>query len=80
MNSSATPEQQRLWMEAWRVAGAALEELKRQELGSLTEEQACALSETLLQGITFPQPPSWRDQSSGLVEQQRWFQRYVPSR
>lgn len=73
MDVTAMTEQQRRWIEAWRSAGPALEEIKREELQTMTEDRACAMSDSLLQGIEFPQPPSWRDFDSGLIEQQRAF-------
>ena len=78
VNDSASQEQQRQWIESWRFAGDTLEDLKRQELQAMTEEEACAASDILLQGIEFPRPPSWRDHDSGLVEQQRIFRRSHP--
>lgn len=73
MKLAETPEEQRAWMAQWRSAEKALLEVKREELRALTEEQAQLDSLTLLSMISFPRPPSDRDQSSGLVEQQRWF-------
>ncbi len=35
-----TPEEQRRWMEQWRHAAVALEEMKRYELRMLADEQA----------------------------------------
>src|SRR5215210_4968665 len=73
MKLAETPEEQRAWMAQWRAAEKALLEVKRQELRALTEEQAQLDSVTLLSMISFPRSPSDRDQSSGLIEQQRWF-------
>ncbi len=74
MKLAETPEEQRAWMAQWRSAEKALLEVKRQELRALTEEEA-QLDVVLLSMISFPRPPSHRDQTSGLVEQQRWFGR-----
>lgn len=73
MSRDITPEQKRRWIEGWKIAGRELEELKTRELRSMTEAQAGAVSDSLLQGLVFPQPPSWRDSYSGLVDQQRIF-------
>ncbi len=75
-----TSDQQRFWMAQWRIAAVELEDFKRQELQALTEEQAGAASDLLLQGLDFPRPPSWRDHHSGLVEQQCLFHRGHPRR
>lgn len=73
MKLAETPEEQRAWMAQWRAAEKALLEVKRQELRALTEEEARHYSQILLSMISFPRPPSERDRTSGLVEQQRWF-------
>ena len=70
MKLATTPEEQRRWMEQWRSAAVALEEVKRMELMELTEEEAWRRTEALL---SLPKP--WRrpDAECGLVEQQAWF-------
>ena len=70
MKLATTPEEQRLWMEQWRNAAVALDEVKRRELMDLNEETAWRRTEALL---SLPKP--WRQPSleCGLVEQQAWF-------
>jgi hypothetical protein len=67
-----TPEQieeGRQWVATWRRAGSALEQIRRAELRALDGRRAIAL----LCGSS-PSPRPLRP-TSGLVEQQRWFQR-----
>ncbi len=73
MKLATTPEEQRAWATQWKKAAVALNAVKREELQNLTEEQACKISNMLLSMVTFPRPPGPRDETSGLVEQQRWF-------
>ncbi len=72
MKLAVTPEEQRRWMQQWRGAAVALEEMKRHQLQTLTEEQAWAQIEAL-QSLS----DVWRepDQSSGLIEQQALFKK-----
>jgi len=72
MKLATTPEEQRRWMEQWRLAAVALEEMKRYELQMLTEEQAWQQIEAI-QSIR----DVWRDpdEPPGLVAQQALFQR-----
>ena len=74
MKLATTPEEQRRWMEQWRNAAVALEEVKRMELMELTEEEAWRRTEALL---SLPKP--WRrpDSECGLVEQQALFRRLI---
>jgi hypothetical protein len=71
MKLATTPEEQRQWMEQWRSAAIALDEVKRNELANLTEADAWHKTERVL---SMPKP--WRrpGRMSGLVEQQAWFQ------
>lgn len=63
------------WMEQWRAAGPALEEVRKRELGDLTDEQALAATEELLSlASSLPLPPE-RLGSSGLVAQQALLHR-----
>jgi len=68
---ATTPEEQRLWMQQWRDAAIALDEVRRDELANLTEEQARRGIRMLLEI-----PGGWRNPSqlSGLIEQQALFQ------
>jgi hypothetical protein len=73
MKLATTPEEQRRWMEQWRSAAVALEEMKRYELQTLTDEQAWEQIEDLLSlADYYPR----RSDTSGLVEQQAWFRRF----
>jgi len=62
------------WMQQWRVAESALLDQKIQELSSLTPDQARAASHIVLSlaGSCYRSPE--RMHSSGLIEQQRFFQ------
>ena len=69
-SSSANDEVAARWLEAWKRAGSALEEVRRNELRNLDGQQALAL----LAGIAdYHREPRLARPSSGLVEQQRWF-------
>ena len=72
MKLAATSEEQRRWVEQWKETGLLLEEIKRDELANLTDEQAWRQIERL-------QSPTeiWRDPNRpcGLLEQQACFQR-----
>lgn len=73
MKLATTPEEQRRWIAQWRSAAVALAEMKRYELQALTDEQAWLETEDLLSLVDYyPR----RSDTSGLVEQQRWFQRF----
>lgn len=79
MKLARTPEEQKQWLEQWRFAEKALWEQKRQELQNLTEQQALADSDMLLEMAL----SAWRDPKmetySGLVEQQRLFHKLTPN-
>ena len=72
---ATSPEEQRAWMDQWRSAAIALEEVKREDLQAMTEEQACAMSNMLLSMGPFPESGRVLSNTSGLVEQQRIFMR-----
>lgn len=59
----------------WLAAGQALAEVKRQELLGLTDAEALAVAEDLLDLLRYLPP---RNGQSGLVEQQRVFSRLTP--
>ena len=68
-----TPEQiadgQR-WVETWKLAGADLERIRRQEIRELDTYRAIAL---LCGPADYSRPPRAPKPWSGLVEQQQWF-------
>ncbi len=72
MKLATTPEEQRQWMTQWRQAAMALEEFRRFELQTLTEENAWRQIEAVLSLAGYY--PRHTD-ASGLVEQQAWFRR-----
>ena len=68
-----TPEQVALgkrWVLAWKEAGPALEQVRREELRRLDAQRAIALLCGPADYRTAPRAPK---PTSGLVEQQRWF-------
>lgn len=78
LRMAETPEEQKQWMAQWRSAEKALLEVKREELRALTDEEAQATSDLLLEDVAnFYIPPRQKD-FSGLVEQQRIFMRAHP--
>jgi hypothetical protein len=71
--SSWTPEQvavARRWIETWKLAGADLERIRRDEIRQLDTYRAISL---LCGSADYTVPPRAPRASSGLVEQQRWF-------
>lgn len=69
MRSSS--EREREWLAQWRRAGAALEEVRADDLARLSDADALAAADTLLAlSANTPLPPE-RITSSGLVELQR---------
>jgi hypothetical protein len=72
MKMATTPAEQRRWMQQWREAAIALDEVRRDELASLTPRDARRQIRSVL-GL----PRGWRnpDEPCGLVEQQAFFQR-----
>lgn len=56
----------------WRRAGPSLEKVRREELRRLTDADALAAAEELLDLVRLLPPPP---EESGLVEQQRIFAR-----
>lgn len=57
-------------MEQWRYAAIALEDMRRESLRSLTDDEARVILRRLLSGSGHRSP---RRGVSGLVEQQRLF-------
>lgn len=62
----------RRWVQAWREAAVEMERLRRDELRSLDARRAIAL---LCGPADYRVPPRAPRPTSGLVEQQHWFQR-----
>ena len=58
------------WVETWKLAGADLERIRRQELRELDTYRAIVL---LCGPGDYSRPPRAPKPWSGLVEQQRWF-------
>ena len=68
-----TPEQiiqGKRWVQAWKEAGAAMEQLRRQELRRLDAHRAIAM---LCGPADYRVPPRAPKPTSGLIEQQHWF-------
>jgi hypothetical protein len=68
-----TPEQiaqGKRWVQAWREAGPALEEIRRRELRELDVTRAIGL---LCGPADYRVPPRAPKPTSGLIEQQRIF-------
>ena len=66
---------ERAWQRQWAAAGPALDSVRRSELRALTDAQALAAIERIF-AVESPTPLSKeREQTSGLVEQQRLFSR-----
>ncbi len=63
-------KQIRLWIETWKKAGAALEEIRRRELESSDYGKNQDIIDNMLQFACENRKPRL---TSGLVEQQRWF-------
>jgi len=70
-----TPEQQQQWMAQWRWAAVELERVKRAELARLTDEQALRAADDLLALARTAYIDPHRRSYSGLIEQQRLFQK-----
>lgn len=66
-----TRAQQLQWVRQYKDAAVALEEVHAEELQALTDERAMWITEELL---SLP-VANRRRESSGLVEQQAWFQK-----
>ncbi len=70
MKLATTPEEQRQWMQQWREAAIALDEVKRDELANMTDEEGWRAIESI-QSIR----DGWRNPAAlcGLIEQQAFF-------
>jgi len=69
---------QRRWVQQWSEAAQALEEQRRSELRALSPDAALAASDALLSLAAPRELAAGRRTHSGLVEQQRLFQRRRP--
>jgi hypothetical protein len=58
------------WVETWKTTGPILERIRREELRNLDTFQAIS---NLLGTIDFTQEPFRPKPTSGLIEQQAWF-------
>lgn len=69
-------DKMRYWVENWKRVGPELERIKREELRALSDEDAYQNAVALMSCLEadFWEDPR-RSQWSGLVEQQRLFQR-----
>jgi len=68
------PDYRHEWMRQWRRAAVALAEVRQRELAQMTDATALAAAERVLASPMMRAPPQ-SNASSGLVEQQRLFQR-----
>jgi hypothetical protein len=70
MKPATTREQNRQWVEQWRETAIFLDEVKRDELANMTEEEGWRAMEAVLSLA-----PHYRrlSRTSGLVKQQAWF-------
>lgn len=69
-------EKMKLWVDTWKVTGRELERIKQEELRAMDEAASAAVFQSLVREMP-PEPwvnPQQRD-SSGLVEQQYFFQK-----
>ena len=72
MTSTSTASAQASAVASRLMAGRALDQVRREELSKLTDDEALAAAEELLDLLRFLPP---RPGQSGLVEQQRIFAR-----
>jgi hypothetical protein len=62
----------RRWIETWKLAASDLERIKRREIRELDTYKTISL---LCGSADYTKPPRAPKPWSGLVEQQRWFQK-----
>jgi len=65
-----TTEQQKVWIQQWKNAAVALEQVRREELECLSNDERVAIASRL--GLS-PKANICMSTTSGLVEQQRLF-------
>jgi len=70
MKRSKKSEQLRQWVEQWKETGIWLEEVKRDELANMTDEEGWRAMESVLALAPYYRKLS---RTSGLVKQQAWF-------
>jgi hypothetical protein len=63
-------EAMRRWVETWKQAGPELEAIRRKEIEKINVLESLAALEDEFNYATRNIPP---DETSGLVEMQRWF-------
>ena len=63
----------RKWVEIWKQAGPELEKIRRAELKKVSTQQAVS---NLADAFEYTRLHFKAKPSSGLVEQQTWFQRF----
>jgi hypothetical protein len=70
MKLATTREKNRRWVEQWRKTGIFLDEVKRDELANMTDEDGWRAMEAVLSLA-----PHYRrlSRTSGLVKQQAWL-------
>jgi len=61
------------WVETWKTTGEKLDQIKTEELRRLTADRARAMSRTLLSFANNGRFAELRRETSGLVDQQRYF-------
>ena len=69
-DSQTTTEAAIAWMRGWKAAGPALERVRRRELRNLDGPKTLGM---LTGSADYHAEPRKARQTSGLVEQQRWF-------
>ncbi len=85
MENAPSADEQALmkrWVDQWKITGPELERIKKEELRAMTEEEAKRRIVSVMEaraGDRWRRPD--RRESSGLIEQQRYFMRFArPSR
>lgn len=69
--SNEPSARQRQWLAAWQSAGKALSKQKVLELSKLSDEEALAMTDSLLSLADSSYHAPWRETWSGLVDMQR---------
>lgn len=66
----------KLWVETWKTAGPLLEQIKRDELRAMSEEEAGRIANELALAHAQVKGRPAASETSGLIEQQRWFRKW----